>query len=458
MESAANHANSDASALSVPATYLPAIRAAANDPKALEDLYTAARRDHAAERFTADLLTAYHAQPESVLYTAWYYRLQGTLPARQAAYWQQAIPLSILLGVVLWVLSAPQLQFEVNPTGAREMYVPFLGLLWAPVTAAFIIGFLAFATRRHAMRAGLVIVGLAALTAYVFLAPGLRGAATQGSYLTLMVAHVPLLAWCGLGLFVLGWGSTALNRFAFLTKSIEVIGTAGVAAIVGVIFVGLTVALFQALGINLDQNVARIFLVGGGGLIPVLAVAAVYDPALSPSEQEFRRGFGRILVVILQALLPLSLLMLVVYIAFIPFNFGQPFTHRDVLIVYNVLLFAAMGLLLGVTPIAAGEVAPRLQRLLRGGIVAVAVLVTVVSLYALSAVVYRTVQGELTMNRLAVIGWNVANIVILLVLLYKQARAGREGWVAALQSTFRFGTALYLAWGLLLTLALPWLF
>jgi hypothetical protein len=458
MESAANEFSVEHVGLDAPATYLPAIRAAASDPKALEDLYTAARRAHAADRFAADLQTAYHAQPENLLYAAWYYRLQGAAPARQLAYWQQAIPLSLLLGLVLWLLSAPGLTFELRngPGGVR--YYPDLALLWAPVTAAFIIGFLAFAVRRHATRAALVIAGLAALTAYVFFVPGLRSVVTQVDYLTLMVAHVPLLAWCGLGLFVLGWGSSALNRFAFLTKSIEVIGTAGVAAIVGGIFIALTVALFQALGITLDQNMARVLLVGGGGLIPVLAVAAVYDPAVSPSEQEFRRGFGRILVVILQALLPLSLLMLVVYIAFIPFNFGQPFTHRDVLIVYNVLLFAAMGLLLGVTPIAAGEVAPRLQRPLRAGIIAVAALVTLVSVYALSAVIYRTLQGALTMNRLAVIGWNLANIAILLVLLYRQWRAGREGWVAALQSTFRLGTAIYLAWGLLLTLALPWLF
>ncbi|HEV2237962.1 MAG TPA: hypothetical protein VGR57_14980, partial [Ktedonobacterales bacterium] len=365
MESAANEFSAQATGLDAPATYLPAIRAAAADPQALEDLYTAARRAHAADRFSADVLTAYHAQPENMLYAAWFYRLRGAMPARQVAYWQQAIPLSILLGLALWLLSAPNLTIElINPNG-REMYYPVLALLWAPVTGAFIIGFLALAVRQHIARAGLVIAGLAALTAYVLFVPGLRSAATQTSYLTLMLAHVPLLAWCGLGLFVLGWGSSALNRFAFLTKSIEVIGTAGVASIVGVIFVGLTVALFAALGINLDQNVARIFLLGGGGLIPVLAVAAVYDPELGPSEQEFRRGFGRILVVSLQALLPLALLMLVVYIAFIPFNFGQPFTHRDVLIVYNVLLFAAMGLLLGVTPIAAGEVAPRLGRLLR---------------------------------------------------------------------------------------------
>jgi multisubunit Na+/H+ antiporter MnhF subunit len=55
-----------------------------------------------------------------------------------------------------------------------------------------------------------------------------------------------------------------------------------------------------------------------------------------------------------------------------------------------------------------------------------------VSLHALAAVVYRTFQGELTPNRLTVIGWNGINIGILVSLIVTQLRAGREGWVEAI--------------------------
>ena len=38
--------------------------------------------------------------------------------------------------------------------------------------------------------------------------------------------------------------------------------------------------------------------------------------------------------------MPLTLIVLVVYLAFIPFRFWEPFQNRDVLIIYNGMLFA----------------------------------------------------------------------------------------------------------------------
>jgi multisubunit Na+/H+ antiporter MnhF subunit len=142
----------------------------------------------------------------------------------------------------------------------------------------------------------------------------------------------------------------------------------------------------------------------------------------------------------------------------IPFNFSQPFVHRDVLIIYNVGLFGVMGLLLGVIPVRAGDLGQRHQRALRLGIVSVASLAALVSLYALSAILYRTIGGSLTMNRLVVIGWNTINIALLLILLATQLRAPRRSWVEALQSVVRLGTVMYIAWAVFLLLALPWLF
>jgi hypothetical protein len=71
----------------------------------------------------------------------------------------------------------------------------------------------------------------------------------------------------------------------------------------------------------------------------------------------------------------------------IPFYFSAPFENRDVLIVYNLMLFAIVGLLIGALPIQGGELSPDLQRVLRIGIVAVAGLAVPVSLHALSAVI-----------------------------------------------------------------------
>jgi hypothetical protein len=160
----------------------------------------------------------------------------------------------------------------------------------------------------------------------------------------------------------------------------------------------------------------------------------------------------------MRLLLPLTLLVLVIYVFVIPFNFMAPFEDRDVLIVYNVMLFAILGLLLSATPLHASELSPRLQDLLRKGILAVAALAALVGLYALAAVVYRTVQGGLTINRTAIIGWNVVNISILGALIVTQLRGGPLGWAERLQAIFSKAALAYILWALFVLIAIPILF
>jgi multisubunit Na+/H+ antiporter MnhF subunit len=135
-------------------------------------------------------------------------------------------------------------------------------------------------------------------------------------------------------------------------------------------------------------------------------------------------------------LLPLTLLVLIVYLVVIPFNFMQPFRNREVLIIYNAGLFAVMALLVGVTPVHEDDLPQKYHAALRTGILAVAILAALISLYALSATVYRTVLGGLTVNRVTVIGWNGINIAILVLLIYKQFKHGATVWVHSLQSAF----------------------
>ena len=445
--------DSNAHAMAGATTYLDAIQTCAADPERLERLYQIARKQRRTSTFATDMTTCHTQAPDNVLYAAWYYRL-GAVSDEQAgrpsASWRLAVPLSVLLGLVFWLLSNPQW------TLARG--IPLLAMLWAPLTALALIWYLALTARQRYVWAAAASVGIAAVTAYVLAVTELRGTAGSLAYLTVMLAHVPVLAWTALGLCVLGWASTATNRFAFLNKSIETTGTAGVYSIAGGIFAILTYGMFQALSVEIPDLLVRLLLIGGAGLIPVLAVASVYDPGLAPEEQDFRRGFGKILAILMQALVPLTLLVLLIYLCVIPFNFSQPFNHREVLIIYNVLLFAIMGLLVGATPMRLDDYSERHARLLRAGIVAVSALVLLVSVYALAAILYRAVQDGLTMNRLTVIGWNAINIALLVLLLFRQARVGHGDWVAAVHGVARTGTALYVVWALLLTLALPWIF
>jgi hypothetical protein len=432
--------------------YLSDIRTAQHDAQQLELLYQAARKENASAEFEADLRACHAESGDNLLYTAWFYRFehraQDEAAERRNIHWKLAVPLSLLTGLIFWLLSDDRLKFS-GPAPQNT----YLALLWAPIVGLIVITFLTITAKSNYQRAIMIGAGLIGVSAYVMLL-----APNRQPYRELMALHLPLIALAGVGVSLLGLGSTPKSRVAFLTKCIEVIVTGGLYLIAVVIFSGITISLFQALGITIPDVIIRLLMAGGIGLIPVAAVATIYDPLIGPLDQDFKRGLGRLVATLPRLLLPLTLIVLVIYLIAIPFNFMAPFKNRDVLVIYNGMLFAVMGLLLGAAPLHAEDLSPRYQTALRSGITALAILVVVVSLYALSATVYRTVLGGLTLNRVTIIGWNSLNLGLLALLIYKQLRRGAQTWIDSLHSVFGLGTVGYVAWGLFLVLATPWLF
>ncbi len=432
------------------------IRAAKNDPQKLEKLYQAAQQTGRLADFQSALLACYQEMPDNLLYAAWFYRLQNTAESavkpRRQVNWVLAIPLSILTGLIFWVLSDFEKLVYLD-------HLPLLALWWSPIATMSALIFLTVTAKKNQVRALLLGLGLFAAAAYVMLlAPSLEVPWKINHYLDLAAIHLPLLCWIALGIAVLGFKSSVSDRFAFLIKSIEVMVTAGLYLIAGIVLGGITIGMFEALSISLPDIWLRLIAAGGFGLLPVLAVASVYDPTNVPSEQDFYQGLSRFIATMMRLLLPLTLGVLAIYILVIPFNFLAPYESRDVLIVYNLMLFAIMGLLLGVTPMDADELSPQLQKWLRTGIIAVAILSELVSLYAISATIYRSIEGGLTINRLTIIGWNIINISILFWLIYRQFKDGQEQWVASLKSVFSQATNAYLVWTLFLVIIIPWVF
>mgnify|MGYP006921585624 CR=1 FL=1 len=431
------------------------IQAAAANPQQLEQLYQTAKQEGLKEKFQSVLVTCYEATPDNLLYAAWFYRLQTTpeqTKPRRDVNWLTAVLLSIFTGLIFWALSDVE-----NLTFYDDL--PLLLIWWSPIATMSALVFLALTAKNNYGRSLALGLGLAAITAYaILLTPLLDSTWKSQQYVGLALIHIPLLCWIALGISILGFKSSAADRFAFLKKSIEVLIVAGLYLIFGMIFGGITVGMFAALSIELPEIWMRLIVAGGLGLLPVMAVATVYDPTVPPSAQNFDQGLSQFIATMMRLLLPLTLGVLVIYVFIIPFNFAEPFNNRDVLIVYNLMLFGILGLLLGATPIRGDDLSLTMQKWLRNGILAVAILAVLVSIYALSATVYRTIEGSLTMNRLTIIGWNTINIGILLWLVYTQFKNGRNQWLDSLQSVFSRATNAYMVWGVFLIIAVPLLF
>jgi hypothetical protein len=422
------------------------------DPRTLEETYRAARHQGEADAFAAAMVSRYQSAPDNPLYAAWYYRLQAhPLDAESedgSIAWRTALPLALLTGLLFALLADSRFTFN---DGA-----PYLLLFWSPIVALLLYLFLLLENPAYRQRRALpALGGVVAAGVYIFTLSRWQAGET---YQILMIFHLPLLAWIGVGLGILGWASSARERFAALIKTLEIGITGGVFGIGVAAFVLITVGLFQALGLNLPDWAMQALFAGGAGLVPVIAVAVAFYPKRQILAQRFDQGLGRLVPILMRLLLPLTLLVLVVYLCFIPFNFMGPFRSRELLIVYNVMLFAVMVLLVGATPVRADDLPARYHNWLRLAILAVAGLSVVISLYALAAVVYRTSLGGFTANRLTVIGWNTINIGLLIALLYRQWRNGRPQWIDSLQHVASIALVIYGGWALFLILAIPFLF
>jgi hypothetical protein len=432
--------------------YLTTLQAASDGPDALEAYYQSACQAGEEAEFRADLLFLYEQNPGNLLLTAWSARFaHAPLPApRRRIRWDLAIILGVVNGLLFWAIS--------DSTWTISNHIPYYALIWAPIATLLALIFVSLASHQSYRRSALLGAGLIAATGYALLINQTQRIFLARPYLELMAIHLPLLCWIILGLAVQGPRSAAPGRFAFLIKSIEVMIAAGLYLIFGVAFGMITLGMFAALDVTLPDIVIRLIAAGGFGLLPLLALATMYDPALPPEKQDFNQGLSKFIFTLVRLLLPLTIIVLTIYIFFIPFNFLAPFQERDVLIVYNVMLFAILGLLMGVTPLKPGEISPRLQINLRRGIIAVAILAGLVSLYALAAVLYRTLADHLTMNRTMIIGWNGINLAILAAIIYTQLRHGFAGWAERLQAVFSKATLAYLVWTILIIVAMPLIF
>jgi hypothetical protein len=370
------------------------------------------------------------------------------------AAWPLAIVLSLALGVVFRL------------TAWHSMGTTFLpGYVWGPAAGVAILLYLWLARGRlpaAGTRDGETAspeptqVAWAALVIAGFVTNALTFAPERLGALALLNAiHLPVLTWLVMGVAVLGRADDPMERFAAVVKSIEVLVTGAIYAGVVAIFSGVTVGLLTALQVKLPPQVIQATFAFLLGLVPVLAVASVYDPGLRPAAQRFGAGVTRIFFIVARLFLPLTLLVLLLVAVLLPMRFGVLSEDRGTLLIFNAMLFAVMLLIVGATPLRTDDLAPRAGAWLRRGIAALAFAATVVGAYALAAVLSRTAQGGLTPNRLTVIGWNVVNLVTLLLLLLRQLRAGREGWVRALHVAFGQGLALYALWSAFVLVALP---
>ncbi|GIV58483.1 MAG: DUF4153 domain-containing protein [Rhodothermaceae bacterium] len=424
------------------------------DPAALERLYQRVRAEGNEVLFREALRQCLLAHPGDVLYEAWAYRLgvdvgRGGEP-RPRRPWPLLIGMSVVLGLVSALLAGGR-----PPVPDPGEASPWFWVGWGPLVATGLMAYLAWHERgrrviRYVLAAGLL--GLVALYTGITLGDRADDAAI------LAALHLPFLSWAVVGAALcLGYPDPARQAYAYLVKSVEVVLTGGIFFGAGMMFVGLTYGIFAVIGVELPEEDLTWVAAWAVGALPLLAAGSVYDASVPPASQDARSGLTRTIRILARLLLPLALGVLVVYVLwFLPVYFRKPFEERNVLIVYNLTILAIMVLLtVVVSDPMEGRGAAR--SLFRYAVLGLGGLTLVLNVYALAAVTSRLLTFGLTPNRVAVVGWNCATLLIMAGVGLRLVRARRAPWLDVFRTSIGRYAPLAALWALALLLLLPWL-
>ena len=393
-----------------------------NDPEELEALY---RQDPGA--FARALEEASRTAPDSLVVRAWRARLGSQKPDDGAA---KRRALATAVGVAL--ICGAFLRIPALFLGEDWYYPRFApSAVMLALSAYFWIG---TTHDRRRLGAGL---GLALASAvYVSLLPGYTDSVVMA------LIHLPIVFWVFLGLVFMGdsWHETE-SRILFVRYNGELVVLASLVALGGIVFSGVTVALFEMVSDNVEELYFENAVVLGGAAVPLVGTY-LYDSV-------FNRRTG-IPAVLARVFAPLFLVMSITYLI-VAFLGGQnPFVDRSFLITFN-------GLLLVVPRITTFSIVERDTDSSTGLIdIALATVTLLINAIALAAILFRLASYGFTPNRVTVLGANLIIMVHLARMCWAYFRVvrGRAGFTGMRRVVTSY-LPVYGAWAAVVAFLLP---
>lgn len=270
----------------------------------------------------------------------------------------------------------------------------------------------------------------------------------QSDTVVLSCLHIVLVLWALVG-FVFGGGAyrNEEQRIRFLTYNGDLLVMMGLIAIAGGILSAVTINLFAAIGLQIEDVYGRYIIITGAPAIPLAATYLIrHNPQL----------VGKISPVIARIFCPLVLAMLVVYLIAMVYGGKDPYTDRDFLLLFNAMLIGVLAIIFfsiaGISSTAKNRMGIWMITLL-------AVVTVIVSGVALSAILFRITEWGITPNRAAVLGANVLILVNLVLVSVRLADVLRRGAViTGVQQVIARYLPVYVLWALVVTFVFPLVF
>ena len=405
------------------------IQAHVQEPEKLEQLYR-----ESPKQFTTAFDAVYPSIATTNAAQFWHARLHYTkesfLAFGQKTEWIWVLVLSLLAG-----MAARLPLFWLGGDAQPEWYQQHIAFLVLPFLLAY------FAYKQSIPKQQWLAVGVIYLLAFAYTEWMPQQPTTQ----ILTSIHLPILMWLLLA-FIFRQDGRA-DRVAYLRLNGNLLLISGLMLIAGGMITGVTIGLFQLLGINFGEWYFQNVLPFG---LPAVPILAAYLNENNPNIA------GKITPVLANIFGPIVLLILWVYAGSMVFVGKDPYNDREFLLLFNVVL---LGVMVIIFFIAAENTTQQLLKWNAWLLTLLATTTIFVNMIAVSAIVFRISEWGISANRLSVLGANLLLLLHLVMIckqLYRQLRD--RGAQQSLLQTIVVFLPVYAVWAAIVCFIFPFMF
>jgi hypothetical protein len=256
-------------------------------------------------------------------------------------------------------------------------------------------------------RLAMILIAFIIPAIYINLLPSAKVSAS----VNLAYVHLPLLMWLVFGLVYIDFDlKDRTRRIEYIKYNGDLAILAAIIMIAGAILTGITIGLFQAIGINIEKFYMENVVIIGLVSVPVIATYII---------KNYTALTNKIAPIIASIFSPLVLLTAIIFLIALAVSGKDPYKDREFLLIFNIMLFGVMAII--VFSVSETSLA-RKQKFNEMVLFVLSVITAIIDLIALSAISYRLGSFGISPNRLAVLGSNIlilGNLVLIIIDLYK---------------------------------------
>jgi hypothetical protein len=264
----------------------------------------------------------------------------------------------------------------------------------------------------------------------------------------LSLIHLPIFLWAILGYtFIGGDLKNNFKKIAFLKFNGNFIVMTGLIFISGMLFTGITIALFGLLKIDITKFYFEQIAVWGLAAMPMLSTYLIQNnPEL----------VNKISPTIAKIFTPIVFVTLLVFLVTLFYSGMSIYNDRNFLLVFNIVLIGVMAIILFSLTEATNNTSSKFNLIILFGLGLLAIIANAI---ALSAISFRLSEYGISPNRLAVLGANLLVFIHLLFVSYGLFNNLKgKASIQNIEADIALFIPVYALWAAFVTFAMPFIF